>query len=152
MLTIKITVNANSFEFIGETPFADVRALIELWFNALDADHATQARADALAARSRAASASLAAHVAAYTPSTLEFPFTRSPLTGDVLMLDLTKVEAAVAEEETVNASAATLLKQLFDAVEAAKADPVALQALVDRGRAASAALSAAVVANTPAA
>lgn len=64
-------------------------------------------------------------------------------------MLDLTALTAEVSEQETVEASAATLLKSLFDAVEAAKADPAAIQAIVDRGRAANAALTAAVQANT---
>lgn len=66
--------------------------------------------------------------------------------------MDLTALEAAVTDDETVDGSAATLLKTLFDEVEANKTDPVALQALVDRVRNSTAALSAAVVANTPAA
>lgn len=52
MLKIKISVNTNSFEFEGDTPFADVRSLIELWFTALNAnDAAAQAQIDKLAAR-----------------------------------------------------------------------------------------------------
>lgn len=66
-------------------------------------------------------------------------------------MLDLTALEAAVTEDEKADSSAATLLKKLFDEVEANKTDPAALQALVDRVRASTGALAAAVVANTPA-
>lgn len=67
-------------------------------------------------------------------------------------MIDLTALTAEVTRTETVDASASTLMKTLFDAVEASKNDPVALQALVDRGRAANDALVAAITANTPAA
>jgi len=67
-------------------------------------------------------------------------------------MLDLSALETEVTDQEQADVAAANLLTQLFNEVEANKADPVALQALVDRGRAATAALSAAVVANTPAA
>lgn len=66
--------------------------------------------------------------------------------------MDLTGLQAEVAEQETVGASATTLLSQLFTAFEAAKGDEAAVQALVDRGRAATAGLAAAVTANTPAA
>jgi len=64
--------------------------------------------------------------------------------------LDLTALEAEVARDETVNGSAATLLKTLFDEVEANKGNPAAIQAIVDRVRTQSDALAAAVVANTP--
>jgi hypothetical protein len=66
--------------------------------------------------------------------------------------MDLSGLEAEVTEQETVDASAATLLNSLFSAFEASKTDPAAIQALVDRGRAATVALSAAITANTPAA
>ena len=66
--------------------------------------------------------------------------------------LDLTQLEASVTDEETVDGSAATLLKTLFDEVEAHKNDPAAIQALVDRVRASTGKLSEAVAANTPAA
>lgn len=66
--------------------------------------------------------------------------------------LDLSALEAEVTRDETVDSSASTLLKQLFDEVEAHKNDPAAIQALVDRVRASNDALSAAVAANTPAA
>jgi hypothetical protein len=65
--------------------------------------------------------------------------------------MDLTKLEAEVTRLETVDASAELLLNQLFTEVEANKTDPVALQALVDRGRAATDGLVAAISANTPA-
>jgi hypothetical protein len=66
------------------------------------------------------------------------------------MALDLTALEAEVTRNETVDGSASALLKTLFDAVEAAKNDPVAIQAIVDRVRASNDALSAAVSANTP--
>jgi hypothetical protein len=67
-------------------------------------------------------------------------------------MLDLSALEAEVARNETVDGSAKALLEQLFAEVEAAKNDPVAIQAIVDRVRAANDALAAAVAANTPSA
>jgi hypothetical protein len=67
-------------------------------------------------------------------------------------MLDLTALEAEVTRNESVDGSASTLLKTLFDEVEAAKSDPAAVQAIVDRVRASNDSLSAAVAANTPAA
>ena len=66
--------------------------------------------------------------------------------------LDLSALEAEVTRDESVDSSASTLLKTLFDEVEAHKNDPVAIQALVDRVRASNDSLSAAVSANTPAA
>ena len=67
-------------------------------------------------------------------------------------MLDLTALEAELTRNESVDASAKALLEQLFAEFEAHKNDPAAIQALVDRGRAANDALAAAVAANTPAA
>ena len=64
--------------------------------------------------------------------------------------LDFTALEAEIARNESVDASASALLKQLFDEVEANKTDPVALQAIIDRVRASNDSLSAAVSANTP--
>ena len=66
--------------------------------------------------------------------------------------LDLSALEAEVTRDESVDSSASTLLKSLFDEVEAHKNDPAAIQALVDRVRASNDSLSAAVAANTPAA
>jgi hypothetical protein len=63
--------------------------------------------------------------------------------------LDLTALEAEVTRNESVDASASALLKTLFDAVEAAKNDPAAIQAIVDRVRNSNDALTAAVAANT---
>jgi hypothetical protein len=65
-------------------------------------------------------------------------------------MLDLSALEAEVTRDDEVNSSAATLLKTLFDEVEASKNDPVAIQAIVDRVRSQNDALAAAVAANTP--
>jgi hypothetical protein len=67
-------------------------------------------------------------------------------------MLDFTALAASTTDEETVVDSATALLDSLFAEVEALKGDPVALQAFVDRGRAASAKLAASVAANTAAA
>ena len=64
--------------------------------------------------------------------------------------LDLTALEAEVTRNDTVDGSASALLKTLFDAVEAAKNDPAAIQAIVDRVRASNDSLAAAVAANTP--
>lgn len=66
--------------------------------------------------------------------------------------LDFSALEAELTRNDEVDASAKALMEALFAEVEANKGDPVALQALVDRGRAANDALAAAVVANTPAA
>ena len=66
-------------------------------------------------------------------------------------MLDLTQLEAEVARDEAVNTSAATLIGRLAEELEAAKDDPVRIQALADRLRSSQDALAAAVAANTPA-
>jgi len=76
--------------------------------------------------------------------------FTQSP-DGKLWTLDLTALAAEVSRNETVDGSASTLLKTLFDEVEAHKGDPAAIQAIVDRVRASNDALAAAVQANTPA-
>lgn len=65
--------------------------------------------------------------------------------------LDLSALEAAVAENDTVDGSAITLLDQLMAEVEANKGNPAAIQAIVDRVRSANATLAAAVARNTPA-
>lgn len=69
MLKIRITVNSNSFDFDGETPFPDVRPLIELWFTAIDEDLATQRQIDRGMTRLKASNDRLAATIAAHTPS-----------------------------------------------------------------------------------
>ncbi len=66
--------------------------------------------------------------------------------------LDLSALEAEVARDQTVNASAITLLSSLASQLEALKNDPAAIQALADSLKASQDALAAAVVANTPAA
>lgn len=66
--------------------------------------------------------------------------------------LDLTGLEAELTRNESVDDSAKVLMKTLFDEVELAKNNPVAIQAIVDRVRTANDALAAAVQANTPAA
>lgn len=67
-------------------------------------------------------------------------------------MIDLTALEAEVSSNESVDQSAITLIESLAAEIESSKGDPVALQALVDRLRASSAALASAISANTPAA
>jgi hypothetical protein len=82
-------------------------------------------------------------------------PFTSrfcGPFLKEVPMLDLSALEAQVTRNESVDASASLLLKTLFDEVEAAKTDPAAIQAIVDRVRASNDVLTAAVAANTPSA
>jgi hypothetical protein len=67
-------------------------------------------------------------------------------------MLDLTALEQETTEQESASDGAIAVMTALFAEVEANKTNPAALQAFVDRGRAATARLSAAIVANTPAA
>ena len=64
--------------------------------------------------------------------------------------LDFSALEAELNRNDEVDASAKALMESLFAEVEANKNNPAALQALVDRGRAANDALAAAVLANTP--
>ncbi len=66
--------------------------------------------------------------------------------------LDFSALEAELNRNDSVDDSAKVLMERLFTEVEANKNDPAALQALVDRGRAANDSLAAAVVAFTPAA
>jgi hypothetical protein len=62
--------------------------------------------------------------------------------------LDLAKLTDLTSRNESVEASAANLLTTLFAEVQANINNPVALQALVDRGTASTDALAAAI-ANT---
>ena len=64
-------------------------------------------------------------------------------------MLDLTALEAAVAADESTDSSAVTVIQTLMAEVEAAKADPAAIQAIVDRVNASTGKLAAAI-ANVP--
>ena len=66
------------------------------------------------------------------------------------MALDLTALQAEIERDASVNNSAATLLSRLASELEAAKGDPVAIQALADQLRANSDALATAVAANTP--
>jgi hypothetical protein len=66
-------------------------------------------------------------------------------------MADLTALQAEVARNTDVDSSAITLLNGLAAQIEQLKTDPAALQALADSLRQSSDALSAAIVANTPA-
>ena len=67
-------------------------------------------------------------------------------------MADLTQLTADVAANNDAVQSAITLLNGLKAALDAAGTDPAALKDLSDKIEASTAALSAAVVANTPAA
>ena len=71
----------------------------------------------------------------------------------DLIMATLDDIKTAVAAEQTVEASAITLLTSLHDQLAAALAanDPAALQAIVDSINTQASALAAAVTANTPA-
>lgn len=69
-----------------------------------------------------------------------------------LVMADVTKIQADVAAQNTVVGSVVTLLQQLKTSLDAAGTDPAALAALSQQIEANTQALSAAVVANTPAA
>jgi hypothetical protein len=66
--------------------------------------------------------------------------------------MDTTQILAKVTAQTTVIASATTLLGELSALIKANANDPAALQQIADGIDANTAALSAAVVANTPAA
>ena len=74
------------------------------------------------------------------------------------MALDISKLQAAVAAETTVEQSAVTLIGTLAGEIQTLinasgnTVDPAALQALVDQMTASQASLAAAVTANTPAA
>lgn len=72
-------------------------------------------------------------------------------ITLRAIMANLSALQAAVEAENTVIDSAITLLNGLAEALRAAATDPAAVQALADEVGAKSAALAAAVQANTPA-
>lgn len=67
-------------------------------------------------------------------------------------MADLTALTAEVTRNSEVDDSAITLLNGLAAQIVLLKNDPAALQALADQLKASSDKLSAAIVANTPAA
>lgn len=66
-------------------------------------------------------------------------------------MADLNTLKTEVERTLTVEQSAITLIQGLASQLEAAKGDPVAIQALADQLNAQSSALAAAISANTPA-
>jgi hypothetical protein len=68
------------------------------------------------------------------------------------MALDLTRLEAAVARDTTVNQSAITLLSQLSQLVRDTAGDPAKVAALADQLDAQQQALADAVTQNTPAA
>jgi hypothetical protein len=67
------------------------------------------------------------------------------------MALDLSRVEAAVARDKTVNESAITLFSQLSQLVRDTAGDPAKVAALADALDAQQQALADAIVANTPA-
>ena len=77
-------------------------------------------------------------------------PFSQLNHRLDLIMTALTDLQAAVAAESTVVDSAITLLNGLKAALDAAGTDPVALAALSNEIGAKTAALAAAVSADTP--
>lgn len=68
MLTIRIAIGTDWFEFSGEGALADVRTLITEWFAARTDAHAQEA-IDKLAAQARRDNDALGASVASNTPS-----------------------------------------------------------------------------------
>lgn len=66
------------------------------------------------------------------------------------MALDLSALEAELTRNDSVDDSAKALMTALFAEVEANKTDPAAIQAIVDKFRAANDSLAAAVEANTP--
>jgi hypothetical protein len=66
------------------------------------------------------------------------------------MALDLSALTAEIARDNDVNSSASTLITTLASQLEAAKGDPVAIQAIVDQLRSQNDSLAAAVAANTP--
>lgn len=152
MLKVKIILGTDEVTLEG-LPFCEVVELLKLFLAGRDASATSGNSLKTIAElvqRGAAANTALRAAVAAAAPDPTggAHPI----FSGDVPMLDFSSLEAEVAEQETADASAATLLNSLFAEVEANKTNPVMLQKLVDRGRAATSALAAAVTANTPAA
>lgn len=71
---------------------------------------------------------------------------------GGQIMADLTSLTAQVQANTQVETSAVTLIQGLADQLRALANDPVAIAALADQLKGSADALSAAIVANTPAA
>jgi prefoldin subunit 5 len=69
----------------------------------------------------------------------------------EIVMADLSALQAEVTRNTEVDQSAITLLNGLAAQIESLKTDPAALQALADSIRSSSDDLAAAVAANTPA-
>lgn len=72
MLTIKISIRSNVFEFSGSAPFAEIRELLDLWLALVGHPDSGDAQAalDALVTRLSASTSTLARAVAAHTLST----------------------------------------------------------------------------------
>jgi hypothetical protein len=70
----------------------------------------------------------------------------------NVMIAELTALQAQVAQNTTVNGSAAMLLSGIADQFAALKDNPAAIAALSDQLKTSANDMSAAIVANTPAA
>lgn len=70
---------------------------------------------------------------------------------AEIIMADLSKLQAEVERNTATDQSAIVLLNGLAAKIEELKTDPTALQAFADQLKGSSDALAAAVVANTPA-
>lgn len=70
----------------------------------------------------------------------------------DLIMTAMTDLQAAVAQETTVEGSVLTLLQGIADQLKAAGTDPAALAALTSQINTNISTMQAAVTANTPAA
>lgn len=66
--------------------------------------------------------------------------------------MDLTKLQAAVAQETAIDQSAVVLIQQIADALKASSSDQAAVDALADQLSASASTLASAITANTPAA
>jgi chromosome segregation ATPase len=66
--------------------------------------------------------------------------------------MDLSKLQAAVAQETAIDQSAVVLIQQIADALKATNGDQAAVDALADQLSASASTLAGAVTANTPAA
>lgn len=77
---------------------------------------------------------------------------TRVLIQEEVILADLSDLEAEVERNTSVDGSVVALLESIVAQLEAAKTDPVKIQALVDKLKADNDKLAAAVAANTPAA
>ena len=69
---------------------------------------------------------------------------------GTLMMAEIDTLEALVEENTTVVGSAELLIEQIVAMLEAAKTDPIRLQAVIDKLSSSKTSLAEAVAANTP--